>query len=118
MNARVPHTPPAPPVEPPVHIPKHQAFSWLHSSLKDDVHAEFVALTYDICRGASVCLQLAQESELDRLHDPRDGYLSIHHTEKLEAMAIRSLQMLADRAEAAIDVMNSAAQRREVGGAA
>lgn len=116
MNARF--VPPADDAtEPPVHVPKHQAFSWLHHSLKDNVHAEFVALTYDICRGAGVCLQLAQESELERTHDERGGYLSIHHVEKLEAMAIRSLQMLADRAEAEIDVMNSAAQRREAGGA-
>ena len=116
MSARTTTAPPAP-VEPPVHVPKHQAFSWLHRSLKDDAHAEFVALTYDICRGAGVCLQLAQESELDRIHDPRDGYLSTHHVEKLEMMAIRSLQMLADRAEAEIDVMNSAAQRSDAGGA-
>lgn len=115
MSARA-TTPPATPVEPPVHVPKHQAFSWLHRSLKDDAHAEFVALTYDICRGAGVCLQLAQESELDRIHDPRDGYLSTHHVEKLEMMAIRSLQLLADRAEEAIEIMNTVAQEREVGG--
>lgn len=114
MSARAPKAAPA---ETHAHVPNHKPFSWLHHSLKDNAHAEFTALTFDICRGAGLCLQLVRESEIARDNDPLGAYLSIHHVEHLEAMAIRSLQMLAEHAESAIGDLNDAALRREAGGA-
>lgn len=116
MNARF--TPPAgAAAEPQVHVPKHQTFSWLVPQLEGNPHAEFIALTMSICRGAELALKIVQESELDRDHDQAGGYFSPSHCDQLKMLAIGSLKMLADRAEAEISDMNSAAQRRATGGA-
>lgn len=112
MNARF-----VPPADEQV-IPRHQPFSWLHRTLEGDRHAEFVALTNDICRGAELALQLAQESELERDHVQNGGYLSPTQCGNLQMLAMRALKMLADRAEAEISDLNDVALSREAGDAA
>ncbi|KQQ32020.1 hypothetical protein ASF61_16940 [Duganella sp. Leaf126] len=110
MNARF--VPPADDAAaPPVHVPKHQSFSWLVPQLKGNPHAEFIALTMSVCRGAELALKIVQESELDRDHEETGGYFSPSHCDQLKILAIGSLKMLADRAEAEISDLNDVAQR-------
>jgi hypothetical protein len=88
----------------------HQPFSWLHSSLSGDAHAEFLALTKTICSGVEVCIQLAQQNGLDQ--DSGDvPLLRVTDAESLLMLAAASAQLLATEAEKHIDCMNAHAMK-------
>lgn len=92
----------------------HQPFSWLHSSLKNNQDAQFVARTRDVCNGVALCLDLVQMSDVDRATCAQ-SVLSVCDSERLMLLAAASVKMLADSAEREIEYLNSRAQK---GGAA
>lgn len=109
MSART-IPPVAPAATPPVHIPKHEAFSWLHRDLAHDEHAQFLALTLDICGGAALCLQIVQAGDLDECHEPGSAYFNMNERGQLLALAIGSLHLLKTQAAADIESVYEAAQ--------
>ena len=88
----------------------HAEFSWLDDSLKNDTHAQFVALTYDITRGAEILFQVAHNDFLDR-DAGQDTMFSNNQIERLTFMATRALQLLGAEAERMIEVRNQAARK-------
>lgn len=87
----------------------HSTFSWLSDSLKSDAHAQFVAMTRDVVRGAELCFQVVHNDFLDR-DAGQDTLFSIQQIENLTFLASRSLQMLGDEAERIIEAMNEGAE--------
>lgn len=102
-------TPPSMPA-----APLHTPFSWLHPSLVAEQHAEFVALTRDVCHGARLCQQIAFQ---DRIDAACEGLplMSSNDQDRLALLATRSLEMLGQMAEAEIERLNDLAEK---GGAA
>jgi hypothetical protein len=107
----------------------HRPFSWIHASLRYDRQAEFVATTFDICQGISLCLELVHSSDLVRLSnrdaDPGEEetpHLDLANTEQLLQLARASARLLADSAERHIEWVNAAARAKHTdvskGGAA
>jgi hypothetical protein len=90
--------------------PFHVPFSWLHSSAGRDSHAEFVALTKDVCEGVRLCLQLVQQRIVDAQCDCRP-LMSINDNERLVLLATRSAEMLAGLAETEINHLNDVATK-------
>ena len=83
----------------------HTSFSWLLPHLKGDEHAQFYALTVDICQGIKTCIDLAHLSNTDR-DDETMPTLNILDTEILLRLALSSSQLLAEMAAHRIDRMN------------
>lgn len=88
----------------------HQPFSWLHSSLKGDAHAEFLALTKTICAGVTNCLELVQNNGLAQ-DNGTVPLLGANDSEALLLLATASAHLLADAAEKHIDAMNDRAMK-------
>lgn len=72
-----------------------KAFSWLPLDHQSAKHAQFRALTVDVCRGIQTCLEVARIRTLDKGVDamPR---LNTIDTERLVRLARSSSQMLAE----------------------
>ncbi|MDY7546516.1 hypothetical protein QN360_08625 [Glaciimonas sp. CA11.2] len=83
----------------------HTSFSWLLPQLKGDEHAQFYALTVDICQGVKTCIDLAHLSNTDR-DDGTMPTLNNLDTETLLRLALSSSQLLAEMAARRIDRMN------------
>ena len=97
----IPNNSPGPTTQPePASI--HQAFSWLPLEHRTDPHAQFIAMTNDICLGVQTCIDLAHFSTMDRGSDTKP-VLDTADTDRLLRMASMSSQMLADVAESRID---------------
>ena len=80
----------------------HQAFSWLPLEHRTDPHAQFFAMTKDICLGVQTCVDLAHFSTMDRDSDTKP-VLDIADTDLLLRLASMSSRLLADVAESRID---------------
>lgn len=92
----------------------HQPLSWLHSSIKNDNGAQFIARTRNVCGGVALCLELVQMSDVDRATCV-SPLLSVCDTERLMLLALVSVRMLAESAAREIEALNDRAQQ---GGAA
>ena len=92
----------------------HQPFTWLHVSVQNDAHAEFLAMAKSMCTGVAVCLQLVAQSELAR-DNGSVPVLDIGDSESLLMLAIESAKLLSSAAEIEIDTIN---ERAIKGGAA
>lgn len=88
----------------------HQPFSWLHSSLKNDSGAQFIARTRDVCNGVALCLELVHMSDVDRATCV-PPLLSVCDTERLMQLALVSVRMLAESAACEIEALNDRAQQ-------
>ncbi|QRX81668.1 hypothetical protein [Glaciimonas sp. PAMC28666] len=82
----------------------HQPFSWLPAAHQNDRHAQFYAMTVDICQGVKTCIDLAHLSNSDRNTDTMPT-LAINATERLMRLAYMSSQLLAGVAEGHIDAL-------------
>lgn len=98
----------------------HKPFSFLRDSLRDERQAKFAETTFNICQGISTCLELVHSSDLERHHnmDASPGEESVPvldpaDTERLLAFAREAAQLLADRAERHIGLLNDDALRKE-----
>ncbi|MGZ9711328.1 hypothetical protein ACXX82_11025 [Glaciimonas sp. GNP009] len=80
----------------------HQAFSWLPLHLRADPHAQFIAMTTDVCLGIQTCVDLAYFSTMDRGSDTTP-MLDVADTDRLLRLVSMSSQMLANDAESRID---------------
>lgn len=80
----------------------HQPFSWLPAAHQADKHAQFYALTVDVCKGIKTCADLIQLSNSDRGTDTPPT-LDVNGTERLLRLVLTSSQMLADIAAERID---------------
>ena len=80
----------------------HEPFSWLPSHHQHNRHAQFYAMTMDICQGVRTCIDLAQVSNSDRGTRTKPT-LDVNATERLLRLALMSSQMLAEIAESHID---------------
>jgi hypothetical protein len=94
--------------------PMHTAFSWLHPSLEGEPHAEFVALTRDVCYGARLCQQIAFQDSIDAACEGLP-LMSSNDQDRLALLATRSLEMLGRMAEAETERLNDQVSK---GGAA
>lgn len=86
----------------------HHPFSWLHDSLAGNAHAEFLALTRNICNGAAVIADVAHIYAIDQ-DTGETTVFSINDMERLNLMAASSLKLLAGLAEREIEMMNARA---------
>lgn len=91
----------------------HAPFSFLHSSLKFDYSAQFVALTMDVAQGLELCLELVGSSTLTRsmngdadADDQDRPLLDCSDTERLTRFATASAGLLARHAESHIEWLN------------
>lgn len=84
----------------------HKPFSWLKDGVKDDQHAQFAAITKDICSGVETCLQLVHS---DRMKRENEGapLLSLGDAERLLMLAMQSARLLGETAEEIIDWKNN-----------
>lgn len=92
----------SPQFTPPAAEAFHQAFSWLPLHHRTDAHAQFYALTKDVCQGIQTCIDVAHFSIMDRDTDTAPT-LDIIDTERLLRLALTSSQMLAEIATIRID---------------
>ncbi|MDY7548486.1 hypothetical protein QN360_16080 [Glaciimonas sp. CA11.2] len=83
----------------------HKSFSWLLPQHRGDRHAQFYALTVDVCQGIKTCIDLAHFSNTDRDNGTMPT-LDIMDTEHLLRLAISSSHMLAEMAAGRIDRIN------------
>ncbi|MEB0014502.1 hypothetical protein QN379_22550 [Glaciimonas sp. Gout2] len=90
------------PTLPPTIDAFHQPFSWLPSHHQTNEHAQFYAMTVDICHGIKTCIDLAHLSNSDRNTDTAPT-LTIVDTERLLRLALMSAHMLAEIAATRID---------------
>jgi hypothetical protein len=104
--------------------PLHVPFSWLDEGVANDLHAQFVALTKDVCSGVQTCLELLHSDMLERnanqWADPGQEVppiLAKHHGESLLLLATAATRMLSDQAEGRIGAMNDRARGEKIGGA-
>lgn len=86
--------------------PLHQAFSWLPLHHRADPHAQFIAMTKDVCQGLQTCIDLAHFSTMDRGSDTTP-MLDVTDTDRLLRLASTSLRMLADAASSRIDGLDN-----------
>jgi len=93
----------------------HKPFSWLADDLKHDQRAQFAATTMDICQGVETCLELVHTSSLERDSGPT---LNPNDTDRLLRMAMASIRLLGESAEADIEFLNECAGRDAPEGAA
>ena len=91
----------------------HKPFTWLHRQVEHDQHAQFYALTLDICQGVRTCLELVQSSDMDR-ENGTPPLLGADDTARLLRLAIVSSSLLADHAEARIAVAEGLAAAQAV----
>lgn len=83
----------------------HKSFSWVRSQHRGDKHAQFYALTVDVCQGIATSIDLAHFSNTDRDNGTMPT-LDIKDTEHLLRLALASSYMLAEMAAARIDKIN------------
>lgn len=86
----------------------HKSFSWLLPQHQGDRHAQFYALTVDVCQGIKTCIDLAHFSNTDRDNGTKPT-LDIQDTEYLLRLALSSSHMLAEIAAGRIDRINDPA---------
>ena len=91
----------------------HQPFTWLHPQIKHDQHAQFIALTMDVCNGIQTCLGLVQATEISR-DSGTPPLLKIGDTSALLRLAIVSAQMLGEKANDRIEQTEDRAVARAI----
>lgn len=106
--SKPPITTPLPSSKPEFPEAFHQPFSWLPSHHKNDPHAQFYAMTVDVCEGIKTCIDLAHLSNSDKNTDTPPT-LDIIATERLLRLALMSSQMLAEIAARRIDALTDRA---------
>ena len=89
----------------------HKPFSWLAPHLGNDLAAQFMARTTDICHGIHTCLELVNSSSLARSSlEATAGddvpLLDSIDTERLLRFAMASAMLLAEYSEKRIQCMN------------
>lgn len=89
----------------------HKPFSWLAPQLGNDLAAQFMARTTDICHGIHTCLELVNSSSLARSSlEAAAGdavpLLDQIDTERLLRFAMASAKLLAEDSEKRIQWMN------------
>lgn len=91
----------------------HKPFSWISEEAQCHPMADFATLTLDVCNGLNVCLEIAHNSDLERLNNadraPGKEILpttSIIDTSHLMRLAIASTTLIARLAEREIDSIN------------
>lgn len=104
-----------PTINDPSSVPKpealHQPFSWLPARHQSNEHAQFYAMTKDVCEGIQTCVDLAHFSIMDRDGDTTP-MLNRDDTDRLLRLAITSSQMLAHIASMRIDGLDACARKR------
>ena len=91
----------------------HKSFSWLLPELQGDHHAQFYAMTVDVCQGIKTCIDLAHLSNSDR-DDNTLPTLDKRDTESLMRLALSSSHLLAELAARRIDRLNDRANLKPV----
>ncbi|QRX83273.1 hypothetical protein [Glaciimonas sp. PAMC28666] len=86
----------------------HKSFSWIHPQVKYDEHADFCALTMDVCQGIQTCIDVAHMSHMNRDNGTAPA-LNLMDTERLLRLALVSSQMLGEIAAERIEAFNDVA---------
>ncbi len=89
--------------------PLHKPFSWLADGVKNDRRAQFAAMTLDICQGVETCLELVHTSSLERHQE--SPMMGAGDTDRLLRMAMASIRLLGESAEADIEFLNDSQWR-------
>ncbi len=91
----------------------HKPFTWLHRQVEHDQHAQFYALTMDICQGVRTCLELVQSVGMDR-ENGTPPLLDVEDTARLLRLAIVSAKLLGESAQERIECAEGLAAAQAV----